>query len=106
DPQVPCSSASGARQHDQPAQDGAIRANAGALGAYAWQLEEQERIDKEASVDKSENFGSRQMYLKALAAEWAKVNPDHELSTEPYISREIIGNSAFNGNETANRIAG
>src|SRR5690606_29548322 len=31
DPQVPCSSASGARQHDQPAQAGAIRANAGAL---------------------------------------------------------------------------
>ncbi|MDX2966255.1 hypothetical protein PV399_42085, partial [Streptomyces acidiscabies] len=32
DPQVPCSSASEARQHDQPAQAGAIRANAGALG--------------------------------------------------------------------------
>ncbi|MDX2802467.1 hypothetical protein, partial [Streptomyces scabiei] len=31
DPQVPCSSASEARQHDQPAQAGAIRANAGAL---------------------------------------------------------------------------
>ncbi|MDX3866455.1 hypothetical protein, partial [Streptomyces europaeiscabiei] len=35
DPQVPCSSASGARQHDQPAQAGAIRANAGALTAHA-----------------------------------------------------------------------
>ncbi|MDX3549221.1 DUF4263 domain-containing protein, partial [Streptomyces europaeiscabiei] len=33
DPQVPCSSASEARQHDQPAQAGAIRANAGALSA-------------------------------------------------------------------------
>ncbi|WP_240204825.1 hypothetical protein [Streptomyces actuosus] len=32
---MPCSSTSRPRQHDQPAQAGAIRANAGALGASA-----------------------------------------------------------------------
>src|SRR5690606_31663322 len=53
DPQVPCSSASGARQHDQPAQAGAIRANAGALRLARLAREQDPRVvlEPEALVE-------------------------------------------------------
>ncbi|WP_205024097.1 hypothetical protein, partial [Streptomyces sp. HB132] len=76
--------------------------------AYAWQLEEQNRIDDKAKIDVSETFDSRQTYLAALGEEWSSVNPDHRLSQEgnEYLREGSSGNSAFNGNSTANRIAG
>lgn len=77
-------------------------------GAYAWQLEEQKRIDGEIAEDKSENFSFRQTYLTALGDEWAKANPDHDLSREgnKYPRQQTIGTAAFNGNDTANGVIG
>ncbi|NML53382.1 hypothetical protein HHL19_06575 [Streptomyces sp. R302] len=79
-------------------------------GAYAWQLEEQKRIDGDISDKKGENFDLRQAYLTALGAEWMKANPDHELSRagedDKYLVQEAIGRAAFNGNDTANGVAG
>ncbi|WP_181957533.1 DUF6571 family protein [Streptomyces paludis] len=76
--------------------------------AYAWQLEEQGRIDDKNAIDNSNNFTSRQNYLASLADEWAKANPDHRLAEDgnKYLRQDSIGNSAFNGNSTANRKAG
>jgi hypothetical protein len=76
--------------------------------AYAWQQEEEERIDEELKLEASITFSMRQAYLQALGEEWAQVNPDHELSTEGdrRILHEAIGNSAFNANKTANGVAG
>ncbi|MFH9816211.1 hypothetical protein [Streptomyces sp. NPDC017230] len=76
--------------------------------AYAWQLEEQQRIDDKAAIDNTQNFQSRQGYLQALGDEWSAEHPDHRLSQEgnEYLRQDSIGNSAFNGNSTANRIAG
>ncbi|MBB4789942.1 hypothetical protein [Streptomyces nodosus] len=76
--------------------------------AYAWQVEEQNRIDDDAAIDNSHNFQSRQGYLQALGEEWSSVHPDHRLTQagNEYLRQDSIGNSAFNGNSTANRIAG
>jgi hypothetical protein len=76
--------------------------------AYAWQLEEQQRIDDKAAIDTTQNFQSRQTYLRSLGEEWSAMHPDHRLSEKgnEYLRQDSIGNSAFNGNTTANRIAG
>ncbi|MBL3670287.1 hypothetical protein JL475_30795 [Streptomyces sp. M2CJ-2] len=76
--------------------------------AYAWQLEEQGRIEDELRIDNQTNFASRVKYLEGLSQEWARVNPDHELAVEDdnRLLLEAIGNSAFNANDTANRVAG
>ncbi|MEU6525675.1 hypothetical protein ABZ892_23325 [Streptomyces sp. NPDC046924] len=76
--------------------------------AYAWQLDEQQRIDEEISSKNTKTFETRQEYLTALGEEWARVNTGHKF-TQPgneYLYLESIGDSAFNGNSTANRIAG
>ncbi|MGP3734441.1 hypothetical protein ACTWJ9_14630 [Streptomyces sp. GDS52] len=75
--------------------------------AYAWQLEEQGRIDDELATENRKTFNSRIKYLNALGEEWSRINPDHELSLgdDRLLRQEAIGNSAFNGNETANRVA-
>lgn len=72
------------------------------------QVEEQARIDDKAAIDKSNNFQSRQRYLRALGEEWSSLHPEHRLSQEGngYMRQDSIGNSAFNGNSTANGIAG
>ncbi|MEU4030016.1 hypothetical protein [Streptomyces anulatus] len=76
--------------------------------AYAWQVEEQGRIDDKLAVDKSENFQSRQAYLTALGEEWSRVNPDHELSAEgdEYLRQMDISLAALNGNKSANGTVG
>ncbi|MGJ3560457.1 hypothetical protein ACR6C2_25835 [Streptomyces sp. INA 01156] len=75
--------------------------------AYAWQLEEQDRIDQKLSIETRGNFAIRKDYLNALGEEWCRVNPKHELSQEgdKRLWQEAIGSSAFNGNDTANRMA-
>ncbi|MFE3655947.1 hypothetical protein [Streptomyces sp. NPDC059165] len=77
-------------------------------GAYAWQLEEQKRIDGEISDAKGNNFALRQTYLKALAQEWMDANPDHKWSNEDdeYLVRKELGAAAFDGNDTANGTVG
>ncbi|MEU9777077.1 hypothetical protein [Streptomyces sp. NPDC047968] len=79
-------------------------------GAYAWQLEEQARIDGEKKEDKGRNFSIRQDHLTALSDEWARVNPDHALCREgeedKYPRQQAIGTAAFNGNDTANGAVG
>ncbi|MBT3153481.1 hypothetical protein HTV45_21870 [Streptomyces sp. CHD11] len=76
--------------------------------AYAWQLEEQGRIDEELAIDTRRTFASRSAYLDALGDEWSRVNPGHELSQEgnKRLRQGEIGGSAFDGNDTANRAAG
>ncbi|MHB0893260.1 hypothetical protein [Streptomyces sundarbansensis] len=77
-------------------------------GAYAWQVEEQARIDDKLAIDKSENFQSRQAYLTALGEEWSRVNPDHELSAtgDEYLRQMDISLAALNGNKSANGTVG
>ncbi|WP_432054523.1 hypothetical protein [Streptomyces sp. bgisy022] len=76
--------------------------------AYAWQQDEEERIEGKRELDNRSNFSVRVEQLNELGAEWARVNPDHELALEGdrRLLQEEIGNSAFNGNDTANRVAG
>ncbi|MFB8125303.1 hypothetical protein ACFVG1_21660 [Streptomyces bacillaris] len=77
-------------------------------GAYAWQLEEQARIDEKLVVEKRDDFRVRQDYLKALGEEWSRVNPDHALSVEgdEYLRQSAIATAALNGNKSANGEAG
>ncbi|MFG2765868.1 hypothetical protein [Streptomyces rubiginosohelvolus] len=77
-------------------------------GAYAWQVEEQARIDDKLAIDKSENFQSRQAYLTALGEEWSRVNPDHKLSAtgDEYLRQMDISLAALNGNKSANGTVG
>ncbi|MEU0101548.1 hypothetical protein [Streptomyces sp. NPDC006267] len=77
-------------------------------GAYAWQVEEQGRIDEKLAIDKSENFQSRQAYLNALGEEWSRANPDHELSAkgDEYLRQMDISLAALNGNKSANGTVG
>lgn len=76
--------------------------------AYAWQVEEQGRIDDRLAVDKSENFQSRQACPTALGEEWSRVDPDHELSAEgdAYLRQMDISLAALNGNKSANGTVG
>ncbi|WP_415952568.1 hypothetical protein [Streptomyces sp. KLOTTS4A1] len=74
-------------------------------GAYAWQLNEQERIDEGIAVDKGEVSEVRQRYLKALGDEWSKVNPDHDLSVpnDADLRQHEVNVAASLGNGLANR---
>ncbi|MEU3949027.1 hypothetical protein [Streptomyces sp. NPDC029526] len=76
--------------------------------AYAWQQDEEERIEGKRELDNRSNFSVRVEQLNEFCAEWARANPDHELALEgDWRSLQgEIGNSAFNGNDTANRVAG
>lgn len=76
--------------------------------AYAWQQDEEKRIEGKLELDNRSNFSVRVEQLNELGAEWARVNPDHELALEDdwRLLQDEIGNSAFNGNDTANRVAG
>lgn len=77
-------------------------------GAYAWQVEEQARIDDGLAIDKSENFQSRQAYLTALDEEWSRVNPGHKFSADgdEYLRQMDISLAALNGNKSANGTVG
>ncbi|WP_432054521.1 hypothetical protein [Streptomyces sp. bgisy022] len=75
---------------------------------YAWQQEEEDRIDKDLALEKTRTFDMRLRHLNALGEEWCRVNPDHEFSREgnKKIWKHEIGSSAFSGNLTANGVAG
>lgn len=75
--------------------------------AYAWQLEEQERINEEVSRKNKETFTSREDQLEAIAREWIRVNPDHEIAKgDLYLVQDRIDDAAFSGNDRANKLAG
>jgi hypothetical protein len=74
--------------------------------AYAWQLEEQARIDEEVSRENTKTFTAREDQLEAIAKEWARVNPDHERAVDIYLAQDRIGDAAFSGNDRANKLAG
>ncbi|SEP96894.1 DUF6571 family protein [Streptomyces radiopugnans] len=74
--------------------------------AYAWQLEEQARIDQETTGKNIENFDVREKQLEAIAQEWARVNPDHEMSGNVYLSHERASGAAYDGNNRAKGLAG
>ncbi|MEU7245329.1 DUF6571 family protein [Streptomyces sparsogenes] len=74
--------------------------------AYAWQQEEQARIDDKLSDDHNKTFTVRERQLAALADEWAKANPNHTSADAPYILRNDIGGAAYDGNGRAKGLAG
>ncbi|PJE94173.1 hypothetical protein CUT44_28185 [Streptomyces carminius] len=74
--------------------------------AYAWQLEEQARIDEKISGENIENFSVREKQLEAIAEEWTRVNPDHELAGNTYLPHERAGGAAYDGNNRAKGLAG
>ncbi|MBL3670285.1 hypothetical protein JL475_30785 [Streptomyces sp. M2CJ-2] len=78
------------------------------VAAHAWQPEEQQRVDKEISINNIETSETRQGHLTALGVESPRVNPDHKFAQpgNQYLYQGSIGDSAFNGNSMANRIAG
>ncbi|MEV0262773.1 hypothetical protein AB0I49_15725 [Streptomyces sp. NPDC050617] len=74
--------------------------------AYAWQLEEQKRIDGELSDKNNETFSVREEQLRALEVEWVKANPHHPNANSDYVLKHDIGGAAYDGNSRAKGLAG
>jgi hypothetical protein len=74
--------------------------------AYAWQLEEQGRIDDEIGRENGKTFDVRENQLKALAFLWIDANPDHPEAKMDYSVRNEISAAAYDGNNRAKGLAG
>ncbi|MFF1482600.1 hypothetical protein ACFVYD_34495 [Streptomyces sp. NPDC058301] len=72
--------------------------------AYQWQLDEQARINAEATRQNGEAFAVRERQLQALADEWIKAHPDS--GTSRYVLTTDINGAAFDGNQRAQGLAG
>ncbi|BCM64861.1 MULTISPECIES: DUF6571 family protein [Streptomyces] len=73
--------------------------------AYNWQLDEQERIDKEIARQNEQVFRGRENQLQKLADLWADANPGHHGNTRYTLTSEI-NTAALNGNGRAQGLAG
>ncbi|MGK5627785.1 hypothetical protein [Streptomyces sp. URMC 123] len=73
--------------------------------AYAWQVDEQKRINEEAGEQNAKVFGRRETQLKAIAEEWQKAGP-HRGSVNLWSLQREIGADAYDGNRLAKGLAG
>ncbi|MFF0445992.1 hypothetical protein ACFYT4_06175 [Streptomyces sp. NPDC004609] len=71
---------------------------------YAWQLEEQGRINDRAGEDNAKVFKVREEQLGALAREWHAINPG--LAESAYTAHDRINGAANDGNARAKGLAG
>ncbi|MFI6345913.1 hypothetical protein [Streptomyces sp. NPDC050560] len=76
--------------------------------AYAWQEDEQARIDGKQEDENRKVFGAREQQLSVFAKQWAEANPDgmKRYGYNEYTVEDDINAHAFDGNDRVKGLGG